>query len=379
MMWEEDDQPTPKDLPLPAEATEVEYDDFFGSIEFKSPSNVKTVAEFLSRELEKRKWTKAATEYDLATFVRMTFTQDKSSLEIDVRADDTGSEVAIRTKGMQWDGMKAEIARAKQEQRRSLPTPQNKKLPTCRLPLPKRKDKPKQGIDKLPKLPSEGTVVMDGKSFKLSNVIAYEVFENDQWSTTILATQRAIKQETLLAKLKKTGTDKNENENPQAWPQPYLQVVLDEDDRPARLNLQAGGTPGSGSGDDLTGTALVEDGRAHGTVGLKEPGSFFKKVYTAEISFDVPVLTRDSIPAKRLTDAPRLANSGKLMIGKTTYKLANVVGFETKRFDEPVTTVVLSEKPLNMAKLKTALGKKAADNYFEFIPQVNCSSTPKTT
>ena len=115
MMWEEDDQPTPKDLPLPAEATEIEYDDFFQSIEFKSPSDVKSVVEFLSRELEKRKWTRAATEYDLATFVRMTFTQDKSSLEIDVRAEDTGSEIAIRTKGMQWDGMKAEIERAKQQ------------------------------------------------------------------------------------------------------------------------------------------------------------------------------------------------------------------------------------------------------------------------
>jgi hypothetical protein len=41
-----------------------------------------------------------------------------------------------------------------------------------------------------------------------------------------------------------------------------------------------------------------------------------------------------------------------------------------KRFDEPVTAVVLSEKPLNMAKLKAALGKKSIDDYFEFTPQV---------
>ena len=61
--------------------------------------------------------------------------------------------------------------------------------------------------------------------------------------------------------------------------------------------------------------ALVEDGRARGTVKLNKPGSFFDKVYTAEISFDVPVLTRDSTPAKRLIDAPRFANAGKLTIG----------------------------------------------------------------
>src|SRR5262245_34706991 len=111
LMWEEDDQPTPKDLPLPKEGTEVKYDDFFESIEFKSPSNVKEMAEFLTKELGEKKWTKDVTEFDLETFVRMKFTQGKSSLTIDIRGEDSGSEVAIRTKGMQWDGMKGEIER----------------------------------------------------------------------------------------------------------------------------------------------------------------------------------------------------------------------------------------------------------------------------
>ena len=143
---------------------------------------------------------------------------------------------------------------------------------------------------------------MNGTSFKLTSVIAYEVFEDGHWSTKILATQRPIKQETLLASLKKNGTDKNKDGIPLTWPQPYLQVTLDEDDQLSRLSLQADDTPGGGSGDELTGTALVEDGRARGTVRLKEPGSFFDKVYTAEISFDASVLTRDSTAAKRLTD-----------------------------------------------------------------------------
>ena len=58
LMWEEDDQPTPKDLPLPKDAKELEYDDFFESIEFKSPSNVQALADFLIEELAARKWTK---------------------------------------------------------------------------------------------------------------------------------------------------------------------------------------------------------------------------------------------------------------------------------------------------------------------------------
>ncbi|MCY2964301.1 MAG: hypothetical protein NT069_11815, partial [Planctomycetota bacterium] len=99
ILWDEDDQPTPKDLPLPKDATEIEYDDFFESIKFISPSKVKAIEEFLTKELGERKWTKDATELDLETIVRMKFTQGKSSLQIDIRAEDSGSEVEIRTKG----------------------------------------------------------------------------------------------------------------------------------------------------------------------------------------------------------------------------------------------------------------------------------------
>lgn len=374
LMWEEDDQPTPKDLPLPKDATDIEYDDFFESIKFKSSSNVKDLAEFLTKELVERKWTKESTEFDLATFVRMKFTQAKSSLSIDIRAEDSSREVAIRTKGMQWDGMKAQIERKKKESQKTADgTPPKKGANDKPIELPKRKDKSKQGIDKLEKLPSEATVVMDGKTHQLKNVIAYEVFENKQWCTKIVATEKPVKQQSLLANLKRTGTDHSAEGVSPTWPQPFLQVVLDEDDRPSQLNLNADKTPGSGSGTALSGSALVEEGRARGTVKLKEPGSFFEKVYTAEISFDVPVLTRESTPAKRLLNAARLNSAGTLTIGNKTYKLSSAAAYETKQFDKPMTTVVLSERPLNLANLKGALGKKSADDYFEFIPQVKLS------
>lgn len=374
MRWEEDDQPTPKDLPIPDEATAIEYEDFFESIEFKTPSNLKTVVKFLTEEFKKRKWTKASTEHDLATFVRMTFTKQKSTVVIDVRAEDSGCEVEFRTKGMNWDGMKAEIELAKKAKEKAAEEAERKqKAAEMEIAVQKRKDKHKPAVDNLPKLPSEGTVVMDGTTYKLPHVIAYEVYQNDRWSTKIVATIKPIKQDTLLARLKKTGTDLDEDEFPPDWPQPYLMVELEEDDTPWRLNLRANGTPGGGSGDDLSGNGLVAGGRARGTVKLKEPGSFFEKEYTAEITFDVPVLTRDSKPAKRLTNASKLENSGKLVIGSKTYKLANVVAYEMKRFDETLTKIVFSESPLNMAKLKTALGRKAADDYFEFTPQVQLS------
>jgi hypothetical protein len=381
LMWEEDDQPSPKDLPLPKDATEIEYDDFFESIEMKSPSDVKTLADTLSKELVARNWTKAANEYDLETFVRMKFTQGKSTLNIDIRKEDHGSEVAIKTKGMQWDGMEAEIeranklAKAAKEKAAKIAEAAEKEAAEKEeaakvAALPKRKDKPKQGIDQMPKLSNEGTVVMDGKTFKLTNVIAYEAFESGGWSTKIVATERPVKQDSLLARLKRTGADKDKDGNPPSWPQPFLQVELDEDDRPTRLSLQASSTPGGGSGNDLDGAALVEDGRARGTVKLKKPGDFFDKVYTAEISFDVPVLTRDSTPARRLAGAPRLANAGTLTLGNRTYRLTSAVAYPTKQFDEPVTAIVLSERPLNVARIKAAMGKKSIEDYFEFVPQV---------
>lgn len=373
ILWDEDLAPHAKDLPIPTDATDLKYDDFFESIEFDSPSSVKPIADFLSENLEKRNWSISGSDRVTERLATMERTNGQSSLTISIRADEDGSKVAIRTKGMNWDGIKQENERKKSSTKVASDAPSKSKPKEEAAPPPKRKEKPKQGIDSLPKLPTEGTVTMDGKTYQLTSIIAYEVFSRGHWSTKIVATQKPINQATLLAKLKKTG--KEADDFAQAGeglnlPQPYLQVDLDEDDRPERLSLRADNTPGGASGSDLSGTALVEDGRARGTVKLKKPGDFFDKVYTAEISFDVSVLTRDSTPAKRLTGASKLANSGTLTLGNKNYKLANAVAYEMKRSDETVTAVILSEKPLNMNKLKAALGKKSIDEYFEFIPQV---------
>lgn len=231
---------------------------------------------------------------------------------------------------------------------------------------PARKDKPKQGIGKLAELPNQATVTIDDSPVKLNHIIAYEVISHGEWRTKILATEKAIKQEALLALLKKKGNDEEFE-----FPQPHLRLELDDEDKPSSLGLYANQTPGSASSSSLTGEALVEDGRARGTVKLKEPGSFFKKTYMAEISFDVPVLTRDSTPAKRLTNAKKLANSGKLTMGTTTYQLPNVVAYEVKVFDEKRTAIFVSEKPIDMNKLKASLKNDGTDDgLFEFQPQV---------
>jgi len=279
--------------------------------------------------------------------------------------------VRLTPQGLQWGAIKAENERAEdlaEETEEEAPT--KKQMESGPLELPLRNEKLKQGIEKMPQLPNEATVVMDGKTYPLSSIIAYEIHEDGQWWTRILATQNPIKQQSLLDNLKSTGTDKKADESYASWPSPYLQVTLDENDHPWRLSLQADNTPGNATGTEVTGTALVESGRVRGKVQLKEPGSFFDKVYNGQISFDVPLITRHSTPAKRLVDAPKLNNSGSLMIGEKNYKLPNAVAYEMRLFDEPMRTIVLSERPLNLSNLKAALGKKSADDYFEFIAQV---------
>ncbi|MBX3421130.1 MAG: hypothetical protein KF752_06195 [Pirellulaceae bacterium] len=375
-----------RDLPIPDGATDVSYMKRRGDVRFQVPTDFKTTGNYYGKTLAEQKWTKTGKDNLQSNFWVQKFAKNTLSLEVRVDSRGGGSEVRLTPSGLMWDEgdqptpkdlplpkETTEVARAKQKAKAAevaAREQQKKEMAGQPLELPKRKDRPHQGIENLPKLPNHATIVMDGKTYTLSNVIAYEVFEDGEWSTKVVATQRPVKQQSLLANLKQTGTDKSADESSLSWPQPFVSITLDEDDKPKRLNLQADKTPGNGTGSDLSGDALVENGRARGSVQLKEPGSFFDKVYTAEISFDVPLLTRQSSPAKLLVDAPKLANSGTLKMGDKTYNLSNVVAYAMKQFDKPMTTIVLSEKPLNMTKLTAALGKKSADDYFEFTAQV---------
>src|SRR5262245_10950969 len=112
LLWDEDLAPHAKDLPIATDATDVKYDDFFESIEFNSPSNVKAIADFLSENLEKNNWVKSGADQVKERSASLERTNGKSSLVISVRTEDGGSKVSIRTKGMNWDGIKQANERA---------------------------------------------------------------------------------------------------------------------------------------------------------------------------------------------------------------------------------------------------------------------------
>lgn len=231
---------------------------------------------------------------------------------------------------------------------------------------PARPAKDKKGIAKLDKLPNEGLVAVNNLGTDLPHVVAFETVSGGRWVTRVVASEKPIKQSSLIEWMKQRSKDENLN-----FPSSHVQLELDDQDRPNRLSMLVGQSSLGASGGDLEGEAIVEEGRARGSFRMKMPKDVFNKQFLAEISFDVPVLTRDSQPAKQLADAKKLENSGKLLVSDKPVKLDNVVAYEVKIFDEIRTAIFFTEKPINMAKLKASLAKDGSDSgLFETQAQV---------
>lgn len=231
---------------------------------------------------------------------------------------------------------------------------------------PERVERPKKGIAKMPKLPNTGSARMGEKTYELNQVVAYEQIVDGEWRTKIVASAKPVKQEKLLALLKKDGNDED-----MEFPEPNVSVEIGADGEISGITYQLDGVSGGGNSGTI-GEVLVEDNRARGTLELEEEGEFFERTYTWKISFDTTVLTRESKPVKVAQNLPKLENGGELSFGDGRWKLAHVVAYEAKQFDEIVTKVLVSEKPINMTKLKASLAKDGTDNgIFELQPNVN--------
>ncbi len=228
---------------------------------------------------------------------------------------------------------------------------------------PARPEKPKRGIAEFEKLPTEVKLVADGKPVSLPHVIAYEIVANGKWVTRILASDMPIKESSLIEILKKNGPDDEFRSR-----SPRVLVELDDQDQPLDMSYAGNRSLGSASGSGLIGEAIVEEGRARGSFKAKKESEFFGKTIIGEITFDVPVLTRDSQPTKRLANAKKLESSGKLLVNDKPIKLGSVVAYEVKYADEIRTAIFFTEKPINMAELKAALAKNGTDGS-AFEPQ----------
>lgn len=232
--------------------------------------------------------------------------------------------------------------------------------------LPPRAEKPIRGIAKLDRLPNEVKLVADGETIALPHVVAYEIVDDDRWVTRILATATPIKQSTLIELLRKNGPDDGLRSM-----SPRVFVELDDQDQPVNMSYAGNRAVGSAGSSGITGEAIVEEGRARGTFKAKKESEFFGRKIIGEITFDIPVWTRDSQPVKQLTNAPKLETSGRLVVSDQTTKLSHFLAYQVKSSDEVRTAILFSEKPINVAKLKESLAKDGTDDgYIDFSSQV---------
>ena len=97
------------DLPMPKDATDIERKKLVEHIHFKSPSDVKTVTDFLIKQFDEQKWSKDGSDLTASKSTILHREKGSSSLTIFVKPADKGSAVTIMARGLSWDEKKPAV------------------------------------------------------------------------------------------------------------------------------------------------------------------------------------------------------------------------------------------------------------------------------
>ena len=92
-----------KDLPLPKDATDVEYKKIVGQIKCKSATNYKAVAKALTESLAGQGWATAGPDLVGPASAILKRKMGDASLTIFVKPADAGSTVTVMSTGLSWD------------------------------------------------------------------------------------------------------------------------------------------------------------------------------------------------------------------------------------------------------------------------------------
>ena len=330
------------DLPAPTNANAINFDELDKTLRFQSPDKPDDVAQFYIQRLAKQGWTLKEEEhkYKGGASRELTFwNATKDAVKLVLSLHEGKTQVALaHFSAVQ---MAATQKRLAAESVANTPA------------APSGPDKAKTSIAKLPKLTSVGIIMIDQETISLSHVFAYETVSQGSRYIRIFATARPIRQGPLIEKLKN-----DEYVNDADLPQkPYIRLEIDGQAGPLSLSLLAKDLPAGSSGSGLKGEAIVEDGRARGTFKMLKPAVVVGQKVSGEITFDVPVVTRDSQPAKLLANAKKLESSGKLLVNNKTIKLGSVVAYEFLSFGMNVTAISFTDKPIDLPKLKAQFAK----------------------
>ncbi len=343
------------DLPAPTSANAIDFNEREKTLRFQSPEKPDDIVQFYVQRLEKLGWTLKEEEYIYkgGTSRELVFWNDtKDAAKLILSLHEGKTQVALaHFSAVQMAATQKRLAAESAA-----------KTPAAQLGI----DKPKKSIAKLPKLSSDGKIMIDGETISLPHVIAYETISQGKRYIRIFATTRPIRQGPLIEKLKNDGY-LNDADLAQKT---YIRMELDDQANPLSLSLLAKDLPTGSSGSGLMGEAIVEDGRVRGTFKMTKPNVVVGQKVSGEITFDIPLVTRDSQPTKLLADAKKLVSSGKLQVNKKTIKLDNVVAYEYLSFGMKMTAISFNEKPIDLRKLRAQLAKDGEPSLSGFGSQV---------
>jgi hypothetical protein len=97
-----------RDLPMPKDATHVEYKKLVEHIGFESTSEVRTLAAFLSQKLQEQGWTRPDSDLVTAKSAILKREKGEANLTIFVKPSGSGSKVTIMSEGLSWEEAKPE-------------------------------------------------------------------------------------------------------------------------------------------------------------------------------------------------------------------------------------------------------------------------------
>jgi len=150
--------------------------------------------------------------------------------------------------------------------------------------------------DAAPKAPAEraieGMLMLGGKTYKLTSVVAYEAKVFDETLVNVLACDKTIPVDKLKAALAKDGTD----DSFMLW-EPNVKVTFKANGEPMSMNSWADNHSLSVSGGGISGELAVKDGVAHGKFALASDDKG-----KCEFAFNVPMTT---VPTAKKDDSKK--------------------------------------------------------------------------
>jgi hypothetical protein len=137
------------------------------------------------------------------------------------------------------------------------------------------------------KKPAEGTLTVNGQTYKLASALAYAQKFRNRTEVIVLLSEKPLD----VAKLKQSF-EKNGNDDDWFPREAHVKLTFDDRGELMQLTISAGGANIIRSGDPNVKTdAAIKDGSAQGKAGMKKPDTFRDKPLHFEADFDVALTT----------------------------------------------------------------------------------------